>query len=470
MATDTRTALHMRPDGAEWTVWKPSTKGDPAVRREAWSRPEDGGDEAPPAAESVAAVLKKDSEIASGRLILALPSEKALLRVMNFPSTDPEELQGMVDLQMGKISPFPVEQLAISFEVLSQTADHSHVLMMAAPLKEVEELGRPFIDAHLKPERVDVDVLGYGQLLAEREQLLEHGREFILLLREDQTDLIILQDRVPLLFRSFSSPEGLSIESFTEELVEETMYSMTALEAEWGAAAVARIRIFGEDALCAPARAQLKEQTGLPVESTSLEPLQPLSQGLAMRAAITERVTGDLAPAAWKKRIKTQGVYRQMMKAGIAVAALWLLMVIGSGALTAHRAAQQTRLEARATELEAPAEQIKRIRSRVQALEDYSDRSRSALECLREVSALLPGGLELTSFNYRKEIFEVSLRGFSRSVNKEPIINFIQQLENSEFFASVKSQQVTTRTTRGQRRSQFNIDILLPGGDEEVTP
>ncbi|MDZ4198166.1 MAG: hypothetical protein U1E27_02670, partial [Kiritimatiellia bacterium] len=52
-----------------------------------------------------------------GRVSLALPSSDMLLRVWSLPPSAPEEIGGMIELQIDKISPFPIEEMTIAWEV-----------------------------------------------------------------------------------------------------------------------------------------------------------------------------------------------------------------------------------------------------------------------------------------------------------------------------------------------------------------
>lgn len=464
MAREEYTAIVAEGQRIEWTALR-ATKGGVGVDRQdalEWERPEGDGEPDP----SVwLKPLKQRADLSGASLALTIPAERTLLRVMNFPTADPEELRGMVDLQAGKISPFPVDQLAISYEVLAQTEEQSHVLLAAVPRDVVEKLGAPYLQARLAPRRVDVDTLGCLRLIQEREDLLETGRDFILLVREHSTDLIVLQDRVPILFRSLSAPDSLSEEHFEDELLEELNYTLTALEAEWGPSGIARLLIYGGGDVCRRVGQRFHEQSGMAVDERNIAAALPISEGLAYRARDPRAL--NLAPAPWAAKLSARRMVRRIMAASLAVATLWLAAVVGEGALLKVYQNRFDRLKKRVAELEAPAEQIKLIRERVRSLEEYAGRTHTSLECLREVSALMPEGLDLLSFNYRKNQ-QVSLRGLSSSVSKESIIDFIQKLEQSEFFASVKEQSVTTRNVKGQRQSEFRITVNLL--EESETP
>jgi hypothetical protein len=122
------------------------------------------------------------------------------------------------------------------------------------------------------------------------------------------------------------------------------------------------------------------------------------------------------------------------------------------------------RLQAQVVEMEGPAKEIRRLRAKTLEFAQYADRTYSALECLRVVSAGFPPGMDLTSFVYRKGN-SLSLRGESDAPDK--VYGFIQTLEQTEIFPEVKFEGVSTRNTPQGARSQFGVTIRLPGNGED---
>src|SRR2546428_87377 len=53
-----------------------------------------------------------------------LPADQVSLRVAQFPAGDPSELLPMVEFQLEKLSPLPVNQIVWSVEILPTTAEN----------------------------------------------------------------------------------------------------------------------------------------------------------------------------------------------------------------------------------------------------------------------------------------------------------------------------------------------------------
>ena len=75
------------------------------------------------------------------------------------------------------------------------------------------------------------------------------------------------------------------------------------------------------------------------------------------------------------------------------------------------------------------------------------------------LDAVLPPGVELSSFTYRKGR-TVSLRG--ESANVTPIYDYIEALEQSPLFIEVKPEGVT-QAPGGRRNPEFRLTARMPG-------
>jgi Tfp pilus assembly protein PilN len=139
----------------------------------------------------------------------------------------------------------------------------------------------------------------------------------------------------------------------------------------------------------------------------------------------------------------------------VGIGVFWTLLNLQRG--------RMERLQAQVETMEGPAKEIRRLRAKTLEFAQYADRTYSALECLRVVSASFPMGLDLTSFVYRKGN-SLSLRGEADAPDK--VYGFIQSLEQMALFPEVKFEGVSTRNTPQGPRSQFGVTIRLPGSGE----
>jgi Tfp pilus assembly protein PilN len=486
MAQNSITAIVFREGSVEWTTLRPlkSAYEVDEYRIAKIAPPGTVLDFA--AAETPAAIHSVCGHIKSN-LCAGLPSDKTLMRVVDLPTSDPTEMKGMVDLQVDKFSPFPVEHMTVALEVLSQKDKASRVLIVAVQREIVETFGQALGQAGLLPRWIDVQVMGWWFLLKERGGIPEKGRKVILLLEKTGTELIACQDGIPVVFRSLGSGQGLSEEEFFLELADETAYTLTTLEAErgvedgvqldlWYGAIQAPPKVVGsvavpltsQPAISGPPSVlvqKLREACGIEVDSRRLDSLPPLTEGLARRIAAKGDTVLNLAPPEWRTQEHGRRTKKSLLIASVVFLVIWMAGIsvfIGGLRMQENRRDQ---LKSEVAGREKSAARVKELKDKITSFEQYADRSRSALECLREISALLPEGIEISSFSYKKGT-SLSLRG--ECTTPEPIYSYVQALQQSPLFKEVKTEGVRSKMTqRGVQKSEFSLTAILPGEEKK---
>ena len=152
MAHNLITAVVFRGREAEWTTVK-VLKGVVEVveRRTESMAPEAAVPGTPAFTEAVAGI----GSHLRGDVCFAVRSDRVLMRVVDLPTADAAEMAGMVDLQVDKFLPFPVEHMAVTFEQLSQQGTSSRVLIAAIQKDMVTAVGDVACTVTWKPRILD---------------------------------------------------------------------------------------------------------------------------------------------------------------------------------------------------------------------------------------------------------------------------------------------------------------------------
>jgi hypothetical protein len=85
---------------------------------------------------------------------LALPCNAAVLERMTLPSTNRDELSGMVTLQLEKTLPYGVEEVSTDFDVIKQDENESTLISVAANHAQLDQLCEPLRSKAFVPEKV----------------------------------------------------------------------------------------------------------------------------------------------------------------------------------------------------------------------------------------------------------------------------------------------------------------------------
>lgn len=460
------TGIHYTDEIVEWAVLRKNRKETEKLREGFVPVPPGffQQENAPLFPAEVLAHIRKNFR---GIVTVSLPSSQLLMRILELPSTDPEELKGMVELQMDQISPFPVDQLTVSYEVLRQTENHSRVLAVAAQRKTVDTLGDLFKAQNVYIRSLDAEILAWWSLLIAHGQVICQGRVVLILEEHTEFSMIVVDEGVPVCFRSLELFHNFTDETVMQEIVEEVRYTLLSLEAEYGRREITGVLFWSESEIPQQLCDLLREECRTEVVLHDLGSIPPVSEGLALRTAERRLHHAELVPREWIDLQRRKRLMKVASVTSIAVLSVWLAVITVTGAVFSFKRASYNHVRREAEKYEAPARAAQAAREEMLSLEKYADRSHSALECLREVTAALPVNVEINSFTYKKGE-AVNLRGSSELADS--VYDFFQKLGSAGIFEGVKDQPVSTRTVKDRRVSTFSITAELPKTAKEARP
>lgn len=453
----------------EWAVYQVGGGAPEKTAAGKLALPDDDGNETPQAAliERRDALLEQWREqripYRGMRLVLGFASSDALIRILDLPTQDAEELREMSALQIEKTSPFASDQTAVSHEILASPRENSRILAAGLNLNQIERHGQAFRDAGLKPERIDLNLCARWTLIADRpaDPTDPSARILYLLAREDACDAIVTDAGIPVLFREIVRRDGLSTADYTSEIVSQTAYSLATCDLEHGPADQNAIVVLHSGESPPPDLLAMLQETGISsVSAQSIDPLPELCEGLVRRATRGRRKTLNLAPPAWRMTEMDRARRRRRLLTLGGAAALWLLAIGGlRGSLVVERQRLVEREREYAT-LEPAYQTTTNTRQRVQNLLQYTDQTRSALEILRDISSRQPAGVNLNSFDYRKGSL---IRISGEAENAALIYDFRNQLDDSPLYTGLDLSSIARAARSGLET--FRMNISLPPAD-----
>jgi len=336
----------------------------------------------------------------------------------------------------------------------------------------VESVGMICQKAGLDVQRMDVEAMGWWRLLTDENVVLDKGRQVIILLESEGGVTVAVQDGIPVSFRAINSRAGLSEEDYVSEIAGEMEALILAMDLEQGAQPVTCIDFLYRGMDPEPITTCLKKEFVQDMRVQSLDALPLLSEGLARRMLIPVfsvkasmaqsqgmGAVVDLFPVEWRKAAASLRVKRHLVMALAVLVGVWIVAMI---VLLGGYHLQQRRLkqfEARMAQLQKPADRVRLLQRQVRSFEQFLDRKRSALECLREISRLLPDGVELKSFQF-KTGHSVLLRGEALAV--DPIYDFKQELDKSTLFKGIEMGSVQPQKRKTTTVQTFQMIARMP--------
>ncbi len=393
-----------------------------------------------------------------------LPASHLVIRILDLPLTDAEELAGAVALQVDKFSPFPVEQMVFSYETLIREANHTRVLVAAVQQVRVSEATDVFRAAGFPFARLDCTALGSWEVLRQGQQLAQQGREVVLWLSSQEV-VVAIHDAGALISLSGLGPPGdMTDAEAAREMAEEVARLVLECESEFGSSGLLSGQLIVSPEMEEGASVCRAELAALDVFSLSQRevPYPSVTEGMALRAVRPDaELLLNLTPQAWRMETDQKRFEKRLFQVALGLLGLWLLLALGGWGYLHWQQARLERLRVEEQRWLVPANAVRRLRLQVNLIDRYRDRTQSALECLREISVLLPEGVDLISFTYRKgDGMELVGEADSGAL----VLQFNERLNDSVLFGDVRP---GTRTRTRQGRHRFSFEIALAG---EVTP
>jgi len=453
------TGIHYTDEIVEWAVLR-KTRVETETLREGSAPIPQGFFDQEKAPLFPAEVLKDIHKNFRGVVTVSLPSSKLLMRVLELPSIDPDEITGMVALQMDQISPFPADQLCFSYELLKETENHSRVLAVAAPRKSVDELGDLFKTENVYIRSLDAEILAWWSLLIAHSDVPCEGRVILILEEHTEFSIIVVDDGVPVCFRSLELFHDFTAETVLHEIVEEMRYTLLSLEAEYGHREHGSIEFWSESEIPQQLITLLSEECAGNVNRHDLGTIPSLAEGLALRSAERKTHHAELVPREWIELQRKKRFMQVATIASIAVLSIWLAVISITGTVFAFQTAAFHRLQKEAAKYSGPARAAQAAREEMLSLEKYADHSRSALECLLQITETLPDQVEITAFTYTKGK-AIRLNGTGDS--SDAIYDYFQKLGALEIFDGVENSRII-------ENSRFSITANLPKPETEEQP
>lgn len=350
--------------------------------------------------QSVASLDEAIAAIPAGAHVeLALPCHSVLLERHKLPATDRTELADMLQLQLEKTLPFPVEEVSHGFEVLGQDENESTVLSVAASHSQLDQLCAPLRSHGRLPEKITLNALRLAAGCPADETVLAAWAE------QEQLVVAIVCDG------KLSWAQVVPTLDAETALAELPGLLITA-ELEGVNTEFASIRLTPD---CAHLEQSLAAQFGKPV--------LPLPDSDEPKSNL------DLLPASWQHEVKRREQTEKLKQNLLMVAVVYLLLVAGAFGYLAWLKTRARKIQAELTQLEPRYADIKRQEERWNLLAGSVAPERSAVEVLHQLtkSRLGNSNVQFVGFVYTPR--EWVLKGEGTT---DAHFEFSQQLKKNE--------------------------------------
>ena len=314
---------------------------------------------------------------------MALPFRRFVAKVLAIPSESMGDPVAFAAPVVKEMSPFPDENPTVSMETLAETEDRRYVLAGALPEDAADDIAFALDVAKKNVTRVDALVLGVLRIVWD--EISSPGRRVVLVGEDGDTVAAVIDGQTLISVRALSPGADMR---------REIMLGLLEAEEIYGQADITEVVAVGDVA-------DGGAETFAPVRRVAAPSEEDVIGAMAQRAV--EKDTIDMLPESWRS-VLVETRFKKKLHRCLAVAgAVWVLAMgalfgvpVVYGFMTDH-------VKGLSKEHSRRYREVSEMRDKVRLVRKYSDHSKGLLEIMKAVSDRLPEGVELTSWNFRRE-------------------------------------------------------------------
>ncbi len=422
-------------------------------------------------------LLSKELKIDPDCLIISMSSHFATIRNPEFPSTDPNEIKDMVELQIGKQTPYSTSEIVSDYQIVYTSPDgYSRVMLVIVHVDVVNRCFRILEKAGMKPARIALSSEGALNWCRFSCQGKRVDNEPYVLVDVDyaKSNFIVILNNKIIFDRNISLGFSQSVEDidkWQKDFIEEVNRSTYAYQNEMVHKDISKIVISGAERLTTKLNDNLlKESFNLPVEIVGQFKNIPASKetvelyggdlkdislsSLIGLALIHGKERINLLP----QEIKLERSMKKRAKDLYLLGILLALILISIFSVFLEKFYNRERylgqLKNKILSTRDDADNLDLMKKKMKIIRARSDTKASILNILYEVYNVISPDMYLVSINFDGR-HTLTLRG-SSSVMAE-VFKFVNELEKSEYFENVKTKYVSKTIVEGEESAEFEI-------------
>lgn len=386
-----------------------------------------------------------------------LPPGTAFLRAVQLPVSEPAEIISMVEFQLEKLSPLPVNQIVWSLEVLPHVVDNQQtVIVILAERQQVENYLGQLEQQSFVADRLEVPML--DQLLA-----TEAGADgvWVYAPQEGTNSSWLVAAWQGGALRHLGLIQ-LPAENQREEVLKAHLKQMAwAGELEGWLQSEVSWHLVADTVSASLWGPVVREVASKDVVVDTPLPINRVAALTARRASLLNGAPG-LIPADYAERYHAAFVDRIWMSGIGAIILAYMLGTLVYFGVVQILKVQVSNAEAKVASLNADYTKAGQLRAQIQILQDQQNFKYAALECWEATARYLPEGLTLTSLSLGRErtltLFGVAPQDMSGKVTEFNGLMKKAEINGQPLFSKVNAPNMSGRSG-GQITWNFLCEI-----------
>lgn len=417
--------------------------------------------------------------------IACIPRHLVTVRILELPSSDSKEISNMVDLQIGKQTPYSKEEISCSYRIIDTTKEgYTKIMLVIAHHTVICERLETLRKADIEVEKVALSTEGVFNWFsaAYQQELKSEAQEHaVVLLDIDSSfsEFIVIRKAKFAFTRNILIGANQLTENPAEwqgKFIDELKHSMELYQNEARECCISTVFLSGASKSVKNLDEILSSSLG--VASNFVEPLRGVSTGRDASALCDDRfnrvsksaILGiamaakdlklDMTPGDVSLEKMMQGKRKNLMFMGVLLASIITMSSILFLAYIHNKNSYLAQLKNRIVQIEKEAGDVENMSTVLRMVERRLDARGSSLDLLAEISSLIPKEIFMT-YIHIEERNRIVLKG--RAVAMSDVFRFITTLERSPILANAKTTQTTTKREQDAEYAEFEIICFYAG-------
>jgi len=424
----------------------------------------------------------KDLHIGKEPVIMYIPRHLVTARNLELPSTDPKEIDDMINLQIGKQTPYSKEEIISGYKINPSSREgYAKVLLVIVQRSLVTERVDTLRKAGIAIKTVAVSSEGvynwFNNAYASQLDLAKMEEELLLDLDIDSnySDLIaVSKDCLAFTKSIFIGANHLMDDpppgGWRDKFIEELTRSLERYQSDERGVKIKKMFLSGAARNIKDLDSALSAKLGIPVEYT--DPTKGV-EGKCDRSVIDSQSSNhvsitplvgmalsgkdpsiDLTPLELRIKKIVDAKRQELMVTGVLIAAIItmasLLVLVRIQVKNTYRAS----LKSAIARVESDSIKVEKMRSAVDLIRSRMDTKDSCITVLAELYRITPREIYFTNVDI-DEGRRLVLRG--RGGKMSDVFKYVTTLENSVLFENVKTTYTTTKKEDETEYAEFEI-------------
>ena len=410
-------------------------------------------------------------------VVCVIPASAATSKNIEVPSSDPNEIRSIINLQASRHTPYSREEVLIGHINLGTAGANTKILLVIAHRPVIKERLEAIEKAGLSPDKVLFVPEGIGRLYAKGLNLKNNAAPLgVIDFTVGAVNFLVVARGCVVFARSI--PMGV------KHIVDDAQASAKLCEEL--AKSVAAYQ--GEDVDAVPAsyvvttdHDAVKNMVGALNDALKAEVRLSPYVNLVRAGAVKNKLQRDyaddsfldvIAPVACVNRaevnlmpeeiILKRTVERQSHEGIKAVVAALLLMLLFGAVIISKISFKQAFLDKNLLEhFAAQKEEVAKLQDRMartRVIREYLGGRMVSLETIHELYRITPKDIYLSSLNMDED-GNIAIEGISASMSQ--VFAYVKALDDSPMFKNVKTKSTTTKKERGKDMAVFELALKL---------